>query len=597
MEPYDFSGWATRNNLRCSDGRTILKDAFKGNDGQKVPLVWNHQHNEPFNVLGHALLENRDSGVYAYCIFNGTESGQNAKLIVEHGDVLSLSIYANQLKQQGGNVFHGSIREVSLVLAGANPGAFIDSVLSHGEEASEEEAIIYTGENIALYHADDKKQEDIPNQNTLEGDGTMIGKEEALAHAEVESRKDESEETVADVFNTLTEKQKTVVYAMIGQIAEEVSGEDEEGEGDKNMKHNIFDYDQEDNKDYLSHADTEAIFADVKRYGSLRDSVAAHGIEKIDYLFPDAQNVTNTPQLIQRDMDWVRRVMNDVHKTPFSRIKSIFADLTEDEARAKGYIKGKAKKEEVFSLLKRTTTPQTIYKKQKIDRDDVIDITDFDVVAWIKSEMRTMLDEEIARAILVGDGRLSSSDDKIKEDNVRPIWTDAELYTIKALIELPATATTDQKAKQFIRTAVKARKNYKGSGSPTLYITEDVLTDCLLLEDLNQRVIYDTVDKLATALRVREIIAVPVMENLSRTVDGKTTNLMGIIVNLTDYNIGADKGGAINMFDDFDIDYNALKYLIETRCSGALIKPYSAIVLEATASETTGGEGGEEVSG
>ena len=561
MKTYDFSGWATRNNLRCSDGRTIMKDAFKHNDGQTVPLVWNHQHNDPLNVLGHALLENRDEGVYAYCKLNETESGKNAKLLVEHGDVSALSIYANQLKQQGSNVIHGAIREVSLVLAGANPGAFIDSVMIHGEE-SDDEAIIYTGEDISLFHADEKKDEPV-------------------------DEKSEDEETVADVFNTLTEKQKTVVYAMIGQALEEKeesednNNNDDSKGGNKTMKHNVFDK-EDTKKDVLSHSDLEAIFSDAKRYGSLKDSVLAHGIEQIDYLFPDAKNVTNTPQFIQRDMGWVQKVMNSVHHTPFSRIKSILADITEDDARAKGYIKGNLKKDEVFTLLKRTTTPTTIYKKQKLDRDDVVDITDFDVVAWLKSEMRMMLDEEIARAILVGDGRLSSSDDKINEQNIRPIWKDDDLYTIKAPVTVAANATAYEKAKAFIRAAIKSRKNYKGSGEPTLYTTEDVLTDCLLMEDTTGRVIYDSVSKLATALRVKEIVTVPVMENLSRDDNGTTYSLMGIIVNLTDYNIGADKGGAVNMFDDFDIDYNAQKYLIETRCSGALIKPYSAIALELT---------------
>ena len=567
MSKFDFSGWATRNNLKCSDGRTIMKDAFKHNNGKTVPLVWNHQHNDPLNVLGHALLENRDEGVYAYCKFNETESGRNAKLLVEHGDVSSLSIYANQLKQQGANVIHGAIQELSLVLAGANPGAFIDAVIRHGE-TSEEEAIIYTGKNISLYHADEKKEDKPVN--------------EEFKH----KKKTEDEETVADVFETLSEKQKTVVYAMIGQALEEdKKSEDNDNDskgGDNTMKHNVFDKEDNTQGDFLSHADTEAIFADVKRYGSLRDAVLAHGIENIDYLFPDAKNITNTPQFIQREMGWVQKVMNGVHHTPFSRIKSTFADITEEDARAKGYIKGNLKKEEVFSLLKRTTTPTTIYKKQKLDRDDVVDITDFDVVAWLKSEMRVMLDEEIARATLVGDGRLASSDDKINEGNIRPIWTDADLYTIKAPVTVAAAATADQKAKTFIRAAIKSRKNYKGSGEPTLYTTEDVLTDCLLMEDTTGRIIYDSVTKLATALRVREIVTVPVMENLSRTVGSDEYTLMGIIVNLSDYNIGADKGGAVNMFDDFDIDYNAQKYLIETRCSGALTKPYSAIALEMT---------------
>ena len=552
---YDFSGWATRNNLKCSDGRTIRKDAFKHNDGQTVPMVWNHQHNDPLNVLGHAVLENRKEGVYSYCVFNDTDAGKNAKLLVQHGDVSSLSIYANQLKQQGSDVLHGEIREVSLVLAGANPGAFIDSVMCHGDDfdESEDEGIIYTGEKLSLSHADSGKK---VKDETDDEDET------------------DEDETIADVFNTLNEKQKTVVYAMIGQALEE---SDDEG-GNEEMKQNVFDKDVE--KDVISHSDMEAIITDAKRYGSLKDAVLAHGITDIDYLFPDAQNATNVPQFVQRDMGWVQKVMNSVHNTPFSRIKSILADLTEADARAKGYITGNLKVDEVFSLLKRTTTPTTIYKKQKLDRDDVVDITDFDVVAWLKSEMRTMLDEEIARAVLVGDGRLSSSDDKVNEANIRPIWSDEALYTIKTPVEHIALATADQKAKAFIRAAVKSRKSYKGSGSPTLYCTEDVLTDCLLMEDTTGRIIYDSVDKLATALRVKEIITAPVMESLTRTADAKTYTLAGLIVNLVDYNVGADKGGAVNLFDDFDIDYNAQKYLIETRCSGALIKPYSAIALE-----------------
>ena len=566
MESYDFSGWATRNNLRCSDGRTILKDAFKTNDGQTVPLVWNHQHNESYNVLGHALLENRDDGVYAYCTLNDTDAGKNAKLLVKHGDVSALSIYANQLKQQGGNVLHGAIREVSLVLAGANPGAFIDSIMSHGEE-TDEEAIIYTGENISLYHADTP-----PVTNKKE--------DEELKMADQATNKPE---TVADVFNTLSEKQKTVVYAMIGQALEDAGatdGEPTEG-GNENMKHNVFDQEEFYDDTTLSHSEMEAIISDAKRYGSLKDSVLAHGITDINYLFPDAQTMDNTPGFITREQTWVNKVMSGVHNTPFSRIKSIFANLTEAEARAKGYIKGKQKVEEVFGLLKRTTTPTTIYKKQKLDRDDVIDITDFDVVAWLKTEMRLMLDEEIARAVLIGDGRLSSSDDKINEQNIRPIWRDDDLYTIKQVVNVTSTATADQKAKAFIQAAVRARKNYKGSGNPTLYTTEDKLTDCLLMEDTTGRVIYESVDKLATALRVKEIVTVPVMEGQTRTdSDSKTRTLAGIIVNLSDYNIGADKGGAVNMFDDFDIDYNAQKYLIETRCSGALTVPYSAIALE-----------------
>ena len=569
---YDFSGWATKNGLRCSDGRTIMKDAFLHNDGQTVPLVWNHQHNDHMNILGHALLENRQEGVYAYCVFNETESGQNAKQLVEHGDVSALSIYANQLKQQGGNVLHGAIKEVSLVLAGANPGAFIDSIIRHGEESTEE-CIIFTGDEIELYHAEE----------------TLNHKEEEIKMAdETKNPAGESEETVADVFETLNEKQKTVVYALIGQALEdaEAGGEIQQSEIDEIkgdlafMKHNLFDGDTT-GPDVLSHADMTAIITDAKRYGSLKEAALAHGITDIDFLFPDAKTLDGTPSFIQRDMGWVSDVMNKTHHTPFSRIKSIFANITEDDARAKGYITGDLKKEEVFSLLKRTTSPTTIYKKQKLDRDDVVDITDFDVVAWLKGEMRMMLDEEIARAVLVGDGRLNSSDDKINEANIRPIWKDEDLYTIKQAVSVAAAATADQTAKAFIRAAIKSRKLYKGSGNPVLYTTEDVLTDCLLMEDTTGRVIYETVEKLATALRVSKIVTVPVMDGLTR-VDGntKTRTLMGIIVNLADYNIGADKGGAVNMFDDFDIDYNAQKYLIETRCSGALVTPYSAIALE-----------------
>ena len=569
MERFDFSGWATRNNLKCSDGRTIRKDAFKDNNGQKVPLVWNHQHNEPFNVLGHALLENREEGVYAYCAFNDTEAGQNAKRLVEHGDVSALSIYANQLKQHGGDVIHGSIREVSLVLAGANPGAFIDSVICHGEE-SDEEAIIYTGEDISLSHADNEEmKEEKPMEDTKKVENNSGNK------------------TVKDVFDTLTEEQKTVVYALIGQALEDAGKTDEnDDEEDNNMKHNVFDQDEMMQGNVLSHSDMEEIFSDAKRTGSLKESFLAHavgtyGIDAIDTLFPEPKSMNTPPEFIKRDTNWVAGVINGVHHTPFSRIKSMFANITEDEARAKGYIKGKLKKEEVFTLLKRTTTPTTIYKKQKLDRDDIIDITDFDVVAWIKSEMRMMLDEEIARAILVGDGRLTSDDDHINETNIRPIWKDDDLYTIKTKITVDASATDDDKAKAVIKAAVKSRKNYKGSGNPVLYTTEDFLTNCLLLEDTQGYRLYKSEQDVATAMRVSRIVTVPVMENLTRTdSESKERTLIGIIVNLNDYNVGADKGGAANTFDDFDIDYNQQKYLMETRCSGALIKPYSAIALE-----------------
>ena len=585
MENYDFCGWATRNGLRCSDGRIIVRDAFKDNNGKKVPLVWNHQHNEPTNVLGHALLENRAEGVYAYCKFNSSESGKNAKILVEEGDVNALSIYANQLKQNGADVVHGNIREVSLVLAGANPGAFIESVIKHGE-ASDEEAVIYNGFELDLSHAEEDESASITHANDdKESDENGEGAKEMAD----ENKKPESEETIADVFNTLTEKQKNVVYAMIGQALEDSNEDDDSEGGNETMKHNVFDTDKDTQQNTLSHDAMNAIIGDAKRYGSMKESFLQHaeeyGIDNLEYLFPDDKNALgNTPIFIQRDTSWVREFMGNVHHTPFSRIKSIFADITEDEARAKGYIKGKLKKEEVFSLLKRTTTPTTIYKKQKMDRDDVIDITDFDVITWLKSEMRLMLDEEIARAAIVGDGRLASSDDKINEQNIRPVWTDSDLFTIKAAFSVSAGATDDDKAKAFIRACIKSRKDYKGSGNPILFTTEDIVTNCLLLTDANGRDLYDSVDKLATKLRVRKIVTVPVMEGLTRTGTGDDSSskyeLYGLIINPADYNMGADKGGAINMFDDFDIDYNQQKYLIETRCSGALIRPYSAIAVE-----------------
>lgn len=600
MKKFDFSGWATRNNLRCSDGRTILKNAFKENDGQTVPLVWNHQHNDPYNVLGHALLENRENGVYVYGTFNDTEAGRNAKKLVEHGDVSALSIYANQLKQQGGNVHHGAIREVSLVLAGANPGAFIDSVsLAHGDgEIPEDEAIIYTGEGIMLRHADsdDEKKEDKP-----------VDKTENKKVEDTEAADDE--ETVADVFDTLTDKQKTVVYALIGQALEENGGaaDDDDEEGGKEMKHNVFDQDDRMSGNVLSHSDMEKIFSDAKRLGSLRESVMqniedgyiAHAIDTTgmttatgeqtygfndpSMLFPDYKSLNTPPEWLSRDMNWVKKVISGVHHTPFSRIKSVYANITEDDARARGYIKGTQKREEVFTTLKRVTDPQTIYKKQKLDRDDIIDITDFDVVAWIRSEMRVMLDEEIARAILIGDGRAADSDDKIQEAHIRPIAKDVPLFNTTVKVSAAANADGATIAKNTINAAIRARKNYKGSGNPSFYTTEDVLTEMLLIEDGFGHKLYKTETELATALRVREIITVEPMENQTITIgsglSAETLPLIGVIVNMADYNVGADKGGEINMFDDFDIDYNQQKYLIETRISGALIKPYSALTL------------------
>ena len=588
MEKFDFSGWATRNDLKCSDGRTIRRDAFKDCDGKTVPLVWNHNHNDPNNILGHALLKNRPEGVYAYGKFNDSESGKVAKLLVDHGDISSLSIMANQLKQNGGDVLHGVIREVSLVLAGANPGAFIDTVVAHSDD-SDETAIIFTGEFLEFEHGEDLEEEDT---KVAEEEIKEEKVEEEITHADEDSKTDDSAETVADVFNTLTDKQKQVVYALIGEALTSADEEDDTTdetttEEESEVKHNVFDKDTEirEDENVLSHEAQMEIIGDAKRYGSMKESALAHGIDDVEWLFPDYKELNNPPTFIQRDMAWVSKVMNAARHSPFSRIKTTFADITEDEARARGYIKGKMKKEEFFSLLKRTTDPQTIYKKQKMDRDDVIDITSFDVISWLKSEMRMMLNEEIARAILVGDGRLASDDDKIQENHIRPIWKDEDLYTIKTRVTPTGTGTSgavtdDDKAKAFIRAAIKARKDYKGSGSPVLFTTEDMLTDMLLLTDEMGRDLYTSESQLATKLRVREIITVPVMENQSRTSGSDELELMGLIVNMTDYNIGADRGGAISMFEDFDIDYNQQKYLIETRCSGALIKPYSAIALE-----------------
>lgn len=571
MERYDFSGWATRNNLKCTDGRVIMNNAFKHNDGRKVPLVWNHQHDTPYNVLGHAVLENREEGVYAYGVFNDTDSAQAAKLLVQHGDVTSLSIWANRLQEKQKQVFHGDIREVSLVLAGANPGAKIESIMKH-EDGSGEEAIIFNDrEDLVLSHADKPEPEEPAKEPEPEK------KEEKKPVAN-------EDKTVQEVFDTLTEEQKTVVYAMIAAAVDGDDQEDDEEEKDEeetpDMKHNVFDRQEEEQDNVIAHADMMAVLNDAKRFGSLKESALQHGITDIEFLFPDAQNVTPTPTWIDRDQTWVDDVMSNTHHTPFSRIKSMAADITADEARAKGYTKNKKKMDEVFTLLKRVTTPTTVYKKQSLDRDDVIDITDFDVIAWLKVEMRGKLNEELARAVLIGDGRISSHDDKINETNIRPIWTDDDLYAVKVNVEAGPTATADEKAKATIRAIIKSRKEYKGSGNPTFYTTEDVLTDMLLLEDAQGRVIYDTIEKLTTALRVKKIVTVAPMEGKTREEGGKTLELLGIVVNLKDYTIGADKGGAVNMFDDFDIDYNKMKYLIETRCSGALVLPYSALVLE-----------------
>ena len=555
----DFSGYATRVGLKCADGRTILRDAFKECDGAKVPLVWNHQHNSVTNVLGHALLENRKDGVYAYGYFNDSEEGEGAKKRVVNGDVVALSIYANQLKQNHGDVLHGVIREVSLVLAGANPGAFIDSVMAHGEDG-EGEAWIYGDEKqtaIELYHASDDEEEAEEKKVP----------EEPKEKAENPGNK----KTVQEIFDSLTEEQKKVVYFLIQQATKgDGDSEDNAPKEGEEVKHNAFEGNNAPGEDQeLMHSAMQAIIGDAKRFGSMKESFLQHaqeyGIENIDYLFPDAKTVENRPEFIKRDTDWVQKVMSGVHHVPFSRIKSVFANITEDEARAKGYIKGKFKKEEVFPLLKRSTAPTTVYKKQKLDRDDVNDIVDFDVVAWLKTEMRMMLDEELARAYLIGDGRSTSDDDKIDESCIRPIAKMEDLFNIKIEVD-PGASDEEDLPRNFIRAAIKNRKLYKGSGNPSLYCQEDLLCDMLLLEDKMGRTLFESEEQLAKKLRVKEIVPIPVM-----------TDVLGIIVNLKDYSVGADKGGAINMFDDFDIDYNQMKYLIETRCCGSLTHPFSAM--------------------
>ena len=593
---YDFSGWATRNDIECADGLTIRQDAFADCDGIDVPLVYMHDHKDVENVLGHCTLENRADGVYCYGAFNDTEKGQMAKALVAHGDITSLSIFANQLVKRGKDVLHGAIREVSLVLAGANPGATIDfPVLQHSDgsyEDIEDEAIISFKQPFSisdeLAHFLDEYDED---DEYLEQDDMEEDEEED---------DDDDEPTVEEVMDSLDEDQQTLLEGMMqlayekgvedasGESEEEDSEEDEEDTveqsaiGGNKMRKNVF---EKDSDVVLQHGmeatEASAILTEARSGGqSLKATSLAHGITDIDWLFPEAKAAQATPGWLKRDTGWVAGVMNGVHHTPYSRIKSMFADIREDEARAKGYIKDEYKKEEVFSLLKRSTTPQTIYKKQKLDRDDIIDITDFDVVAWIKAEMRMMLDEEIARAIMIGDGRLASSEDKIQEDHVRPIWKDNDLYSVKVQVTYASGADDNAKAQANIKALIKNRKLYKGSGNPKFYTTEDVLADMLLITDTTGRFIYDSVQALANKIRVSEIVTVPVFNGQTRTADGHTYQLLGIMVNLQDYNVGADKGGAVNMFEDFDIDYNKETYLIETRISGALTVPYSALVLE-----------------
>ena len=600
---YDFTGWATRNDLKCSDGRTIRRNAFKDNDGQVVPMVWNHQHNDPLNVLGHALLKNKDEGVYAYCTFNDTEAGKGAKELVKHGDVTALSIYANQLKQNGGDVIHGVIREVSLVLAGANPGALIDSVLVHGEY-SDDEAVIYTDSEIDLYHSDEedddkkkKKKEDTAEEEPKEetevkiedkteensdGDKKVVVKQETKEVKEIKSEPKEekemadSEKTVKDVFDTFTDEQKTVVYALIGQAIEDAKGkanDEDDEEEDSKMKHNVFEYDDV-NEDALMHDGLNVVLKDAKKFGTLRESYLEHaaeyGIENIDFINTDEKNIYDRPQFIDnKPNDWVSIVVNGVHNTPFANVRMIFADITEDEARAKGYIKGKYKKDEVFKLLKRSVTPTTIYKKQRFDKNDLVD-ADFDVLPWIKQEMSIKFDEEKARAYLFGDGRSTADEDKVDESHIIPVVSDEDLFSIKKTVT-PAQNETLEHA--LIKAAMLAQDEYQGSGNTTAFFESRYVTQMMLMEDQIGHRIYKTEAELAGALGVSKVVKVP------RGII--PAGVYGVIVDLRDYNVGMKDAGKTGFFDDFDIDYNQQKYLMETRQSGALTKPYSAIVLKA----------------
>lgn len=562
MEKYDFSGYATKNNVRCTDGRVIKKGAFSDQNGGQVPLVWSHNHNSVENVLGHAILKEDENGMYAYGYFNNTKNAEIARVCLAHGDFDALSIYANQLQENGNEVIHGNIKEVSLCLAGANPGALIDTIIAHSEYSDEEAVMMIGGNSVELYHAD--KQTDNTPPTT------------------------DPETSIEEVMNSLTDEQLSVVEGLIG-MALETNIDEEPNKGGKEMKQNVFDNDlREDNEEHvLSHSQMEVIFKDAKREGSLKESVLKHadeyGIKDIDWLFPEAKNLNMPPTFINNPVEWVAEVMNGVHRYPFAKIKSMFADIRSDDARAKGYMKGKYKKEEVFSLLKRETTPTTIYKKQKLDRDDVSDIIEFDVVAWLKAEMRQKLDEEIARCILIGDGRSSLDEDKVSETNIRPIWTDEDLFTVKKLVSSDAGATAFQKAEDLIDAVIRAHDDYRGSGNPTLFIAQEALTDMLLIKDTTGRRIYTSVNDLATTLMVNKIVPVASMKGQKRVVGSDTHELLALMVNLNDYYVGADKGGAVSMFDDFDIDYNQQKYLIETRCSGALVVPYSAVAFERKA--------------
>lgn len=588
---YDCSGWATKANTRCYDGLTIAPDAFKECDGKTVPMVYNHDHSSVDNVIGHCLLKNRPQGVYCYAKFNDTDTGRTAKACVENGDLNAFSIYANGLQKVGKTVKHGFIREVSLVLAGCNPGALIDEVVKHSadEDYDEGEAFIYNDEGLSLTHGMDPDGNPLEDLTHSADSGNAVTDDKATQEeAKMEDEKNMSkEETVADVFNTLTEKQKKVVYAIIGSAM--ASEKDDDGKEDTTVKQNVFDHDTTETVLKHSIGDINAVIKGAKSSGTMKAAFEnsditgeelaylSHSIDNVEWLFPDDKVLDNPPRIIDKDQTWVGKVMSAVHHIPFSRFKSMFADLTEEDARAKGYIKGNFKKEQVFGLLRRSTSPTTVYKKQKMDRDDVIDITSFDVIAWLKSEMRLKLDEEIARAILIGDGRPAASEDKVDENCIRPVFNDADLFTIKVQVSTTGLTAVEDKYKAAIKSILRARKEYKGAGTPTLFTTEDALTEMLLLEDTIGHALYADEAALARKLRVSNIVTVPQMEGMKGAKGG---DLFGIIVNLSDYTVGADKGGAVSMFDDFDIDFNAMKYLIETRCSGALTTPYSAIAVE-----------------
>lgn len=585
---YDCSGWATKANTRCYDGLTIAQDAFKECDGKTVPMVYNHDHSSVDNVIGHCLLKNRPQGVYCYAKFNDTDTGRTAKACVENGDLNAFSIYANGLQKVGKTVKHGFIREVSLVLAGCNPGALIDEVVKHSadEDYDEGEAFIYNEEGLSLTHGIDPEGNPLEELTHSTDDGGNTKQESAEMAEEKDMNK---EETVEDVFNTLTEKQKNVVYAIIGSVRAGEKDDEDENKEDDTVKQNVFDKDT--NATVLKHNIDEIndVVKNAKRAGSLRAAFddagidgdeLAHSIDNVEWLFPEDHLLDTTPRIIDKPDDWVSKVMGAVHHIPFSRFKSQFADLTEEEARAKGYMKGNFKKEEVFGLLRRSTAPTTVYKKQKMDRDDVVDITSFDVVAWLRSEMRYKLNRELALSYILGDGRPAGSEDKIDEQCIRPVVNDADLFTIKVQVATTGLTKIEDKMKAVIKQVLRSRKDYRGSGTPTLFTTEDVLTEMLLLEDGIGHPLYADAAALARKLRVKEIVTIPEMEGRKGPKGG---DLIGVIVNLTDYTVGADKGGAVSMFDDFDIDYNAQKYLIETRCSGALTVPYSAMAVEFAA--------------